>query len=160
MLRLFLFCLAAVWVVSLMLPSKDRLPPAGAAVRVTTPSEPRRDTELKRESNGHFYVHAKVNGQLVRFVVDTGATIVALTEEDAERVGLKLDPASYQIVGEGAGGPVRGQNVKLGSIEVEGKLVNDIEGVVLEGGSMSLLGQAYLSRLTEVKMAGEYMVLR
>lgn len=160
MIRLLVFCFAAVWALSFMLPSKSGLPPAGEAMRVTIPSEPRRDTELRRENNGHFYVHAKVNGQLVRFVVDTGATIVALTEEDAERVGLKVNPATYQIVGEGAGGAVRGQVVTLGSIEVEGKLVNDVEGVVLEGGSMSLLGQAYLSRLTEVKMSGEYMVLR
>ena len=128
MFRLFLFCLGAVWAVSLILPGKTDLPPAGEAVRVTTPSEPRRDTELRRESNGHFYVHAKVNGQLVRFVVDTGATMVALTEEDAERVGLKVDPSTFQIVGEGAGGPVRGQDVRLGSIEVDGKLVNDVEG--------------------------------
>lgn len=160
MFRLFVFCLAAVWAVSLILPSTDRLPPAGAAVRVTTPSEPRRDTELRREGDGHFYVHAKVNGQLVRFLVDTGATMVALTVEDAQRAGLNVDPSTFDIVGEGAGGPVRGQDVKLGSIEVEGKLVNDIDGVVLEGGRMSLLGQAYLSKLTEVKMAGEYMVLR
>ena len=134
MFRLIVFCLAATWVVSLMVPGKHRAPEAGAAARVTTPSEPRRDTELQRESNGHFYVHAKVNGQLVRFLVDTGATMVALTVDDAERAGLNVNAATFQIVGEGAGGPVRGQDVKIGSIEVEGKLVNDIEGVVLEGG--------------------------
>ena len=160
MFRLFLFCLGAVWVVGLMLPSDEAVPPAGEAVRVTTPSEPSRDTELQREGNGHFYVHAKVNGQLVRFVVDTGATSVALTEDDARRAGIKVDRQDYQIVGEGAGGPVRGQRVQIGSIEVEGKLVNDISGAVLEGASISLLGQSYLSKLTEVKMAGEYMVLR
>ena len=160
MFRLFVVCLAATWLVSLMLPSNHPAPEAGAAVRVTTPSEPRRDTELQREGNGHFYVYAKVNGQLVRFLVDTGATMVALTVDDAERAGLKVNPATFQIVGEGAGGPVRGQDVTIGSIEVEGKLINDIEGVVLEGGSTSLLGQAYLSRLTEVKMSGEYMILR
>jgi aspartyl protease family protein len=160
MLRLFVFCLAAVWVVGLMLPDNDALPPAGDPVRATTPSEPPRDTELQREGNGHFYVHAKVNGQLVRFVVDTGATSVALTEEDAERVGIHVDRPNFEIVGEGAAGPIRGQRVQIGSIEVEGKLVNDVRGAVLEGSSMSLLGQSYLSRLTEVKMAGEYMVLR
>ena len=80
MLRLFFFCLAATWVIGLMLPSRIAFP-KGEPVRVTTPSEAPHDTELQREANGHFYVHAKVNGQLVRFVVDTGATVVALTRE-------------------------------------------------------------------------------
>ena len=159
MLRLFFFCLAAAWVVGLMLPSKNAFP-KGEPVRVTSPSEAPRDTELEREANGHFYVHAKVNGQLVRFVVDTGATVVALTREDAERVGLDVDPANFRIIGEGASGAVSGQNVMLGSIEVDGKLANDVEGVVLAGSSMSLLGQSYLSRLSEVKMSGQYMILR
>ena len=159
MIRLLFFCLAAVWVIGLMLPDGNRSP-KGQPVRVTTPSEAPRDTELEREANGHFYVHAKVNGQLVRFVVDTGATIVALTQEDAERVGLDVDPAKFRIIGEGASGAVMGENVKLGSIEVDGKLANDVEGVVLADSSMSLLGQSYLSRLNEVRMSGEYMILR
>ena len=159
MFRLFFFCLAATFVIGLMLPGKNAFP-KGEPVRVTTPSEERRDTELEREANGHFYVHAKVNGQLVRFVVDTGATVVALTREDAERVGLNVDPANFRVIGEGASGAVSGQNVMLGSIEVDGKLANDVEGVVLAGSSMSLLGQSYLSRLSEVKMSGEYMILR
>ena len=159
MLRLFFFCLAATWVIGLMLPSRNAFP-KGEPLRETTPSEAPHDTELQREANGHFYVHAKVNGQLVRFVVDTGATVVALTREDAERVGLNIDPANFQIIGEGASGAVSGQNVKIGSIEVDGKLANDVEGVVLSDSSMSLLGQSYLSRLGEVKMSGEYMILR
>ena len=159
MLRLFIFCLAAAWGLSLVLPGRSVVP-TSAPGRVTTPSEPARDTELQREANGHFYVYAKVNGQLVRFVVDTGATIVALNREDAERVGIDVNPANFQVVGEGASGLVRGQNIKIGSIEVDGKLVNDVDGVVLADSSMSLLGQTYLSRLTEVKMSGEYMILR
>src|SRR5690349_13789877 len=117
MFRLLIFCLAAAWGISLMLPGKS-LTPTSAPERVTTPSEPAHDTELQRDANGHFYVHAKVNGQLVRFIVDTGATIVALNQEDAERVGIPVNPANFQVVGEGASGLVRGQNIKIGSIEV------------------------------------------
>jgi aspartyl protease family protein len=128
--------------------------------RVTTPFEPRKATELTRSSSGHFYTYARVNGELVRFLVDTGATGVALTVEDAERVGIKVDPASFDVVGEGAGGPVRGQLATIDSVEVEGKLVNDVSGVVLEGSSLSLLGQSYLTRMGEVQMSGDYMILR
>jgi aspartyl protease family protein len=133
---------------------------SGNAHRVTTPSEPPRVTELERTSSGHFYTYAKVNSELVKFVVDTGADVVALTKEDAERVGLKVDPSSFEVVGEGASGPVRGAPVRIGSIEVDGKLVNDVNGIVLADSSLSLLGQSYLSQLNEVKMSGDYMVLR
>jgi aspartyl protease family protein len=159
MIRLALFCFAVVWGISFLVPSKSAFS-SGPPVRATSPSEAPHDTELEREANGHFYVHAKVNGQLVRFVVDTGATVVALTREDAERVGLAVDPNNFQVIGEGASGAVAGQNVKIGSIEVDGKLVNDVDGVVLANSNMSLLGQTYLSRLNEVKMSGEYMILR
>src|SRR4051812_7172265 len=103
----------------------------GSPHRVSTPSEPRKVTELLRSDNGHFYTYAKGNGELVRFLVDTGAGGVALNAEDAERVGLKVDPASFEVVGEGASGPVRGKLVTIDSVEVDGKLVNDVSGVVL-----------------------------
>ena len=128
--------------------------------RVTTPSEPPRETQLERSASGHFYTYAKVNGEYVRFVVDTGADVVALTREDAERLGIKLDPSSFEVVGEGASGPVRGAPVRIDSVEVDGKLVNDVQGIVLADSSLSLLGQSYLSRIQEVKMTGDYMVLR
>ena len=118
----------------------------GAPQRVSVPSEPRKVTELERSSNGHFYTHAKVNGQLVRFLVDTGATDVALTVEDAQRAGLDVNPDTFEIVGEGASGPVRGKLIKIGSVEVEGKLVNDLNGVILADSNLSLLGQSYLNR--------------
>src|SRR3712207_8230944 len=49
-----------------------------------------------------FYANVEVNGQLVRFLVDTGATGVALTEADAERIGLQFDRGEYEEVGMGA----------------------------------------------------------
>ena len=121
----------------------------------------RRETVLEREANGHFYTHAKVNdSDLVHFVVDTGATVVALTVEDARRLGIPVNPSEFTVVGEGASGFVRGQEVMLKSVEVEGKRVDNVRGVVLEGSRLSLLGQAYLSRMGEVEMSGDYMVLK
>ena len=134
--------------------------PSGNPHRITTPSEPPRDTVLERSDSGHFFTYAKVNGQLAKFVVDTGADVVALNMEDAERVGVKFNPAEFEVIGEGASGPVRGEPVMIDSIEVDGKLVNDVRGVVLENSSKSLLGQSYLSRMGEVQMRGDTMVLR
>lgn len=140
--------------------SSEATPSAGNPHRVTTPSEPRKVTELERSPSGHFYVHAKVNGELVRFLVDTGATSVALSEDDAQRVGINFDPAAFEVVGEGASGPVRGKLVMIDSVEVEGKLVNDVSGVVLADSDLSLLGQSYLTRMGEVQMTGDYMLLK
>jgi aspartyl protease family protein len=113
-----------------------------------------------REGNGHFYAHAKVNGELVRFVADTGASSVALTVADAERLGIPIKPATFEVVGEGASGPVRGERVMLDSVDIEGKRVENVRAVVLEGSRLSLLGQSYLSRMGEVQMKGDYMILK
>ena len=133
---------------------------SGHPHRVTKPSQAAQTTELTRESNGHFYTYAKVNGELVHFIVDTGSTGVALTEADAARVGIDVNPATFDEIGEGASGAVRGKLVTIDSVEVEGKLVNDVSGAVLQGSKLSLLGQSYLSRMGNVEMSGDYMVLR
>src|SRR5687768_6327358 len=115
------FIIIVVALLTLRCMGSGATPSSGNPHRVRTPSEPRKVTELERSPSGHFYTHAKVNGELVRFLVDTGATGVALTVEDAKRVGIKVDPSSFEVVGEGASGLVRGQLVTLDSVEVEGK---------------------------------------
>ena len=120
---------------------------------------PWRETRVRRSGDGHFYVHAMVNGQLVRFMVDTGATGVALTVRDARHVGIPVDRRAFTVIGSGASGPVRGQFIELDSVEVEGKLASNVRGAVAEGLDISLLGQSYLSRL-DVRMGGDEMILR
>lgn len=150
-----IFVIAAGVAIGIAWPGGEGPPQAAAA-----DSGERRETVIERESNGHFYVNAKVNGELVRFVVDTGATGVALTEDDARRAGLQFSTRDFEHVGEGAAGPIRGTLVTIDSIDVDGKTVEDVSGAVLEGSQLSLLGQSYLSRMGEVQMRGDYMVLR
>lgn len=134
--------------------------PDGAPAAVQNGEFAPRETILERERNGHFYVHAKVNGELVRFLVDTGASGVALTVSDAQRVGIAFAPSEFEEIGRGASGLVRGKLVTLDQIEIDGKKVQNVSGAVLEGSDLSLLGQSYLSRLGEVTIRGDYMVLR
>ena len=153
-----LFAMALVGTaIGLALPASGPPPMAAAA---KSSSEAPRETVLEREDNGHFYVHAKINGELVRFVVDTGASTVALTEEDAQRVGLDINPDAYEYIGEGASGPVQGQLVTIDKVDVDGKVVDNVSGAVLKGSKLSLLGQSYLTRMGEVQMRGDTMVLR
>jgi aspartyl protease family protein len=153
--------LIIVVVIGLMIglawPSDDKSHVVAGAVQ---PGE-RRETLLERQSNGHFYTHARINDkELVHFVVDTGATVVVLTVDDARRLGIPVNPAEFEVVGEGASGPVRGQDIMLDSVEVDGKRVENVPAAVLEGSNLSLLGQAYLSRMGQVQMSGDYMVLK
>ena len=160
MVKPFVFMVAAGIVIGLAWPSNEREAPAAAAATESVPPGDRRETTLVREDNGHFYAHAKVNGELVRFVVDTGASTVALTVEDAERVGIPVNPATFEVVGEGASGMVRGKHIIPESVDIDGKRVDNVRASVLEGSRLSLLGQSYLSRMGEVQMKGEYMVLK
>src|SRR3954470_17304965 len=106
------------------------------------------DTVLDRSGGGHFLAVADVNGEPIRFVVDTGADMVALTEEDARRAHVDFDPNQFMVVGKGAGGPVRGQEGRIGKIVLDGKRATDVYGVVLEGADMSLLGHSYLRHIS------------
>lgn len=135
----------------------DSLGPARGAPQVS-------DTDagtviLTRSFDGHFYADAQVNGTTVHFLIDTGASIVALSDADARRAGLTLsgDP---QIIGSGAGGEVWGHVVRLNRVELGVKSVSDTEAVVLEGGDRSLLGQSFLSKFGSVEINGDTMVLR
>jgi len=155
--------------VGLMLPSArgDEAPPVSTSTSAAepglAPAQPTNapeETRLARAPSGHFHAHALVNGASVEFIVDTGATTIALTMADARRIGIPFDRANFQIVGTGAGGPVRGQEVTIGTVSVDGKEVQSLRGVVLEGLETSLLGQAYLSQIGSVEMSGDEMILR
>jgi aspartyl protease family protein len=114
--------------------------------------------EIARAADGHFYLDAQVNGAQVHFLVDTGATIVALTAADAQRAGIALP--SKRITAEGAGGaieivPVTIERIAAGPLEARG-----VEGAVARELSISLLGQSFLSRVGNVQISGDRMVLR
>lgn len=180
MLKPLLSVIAVGIAIGLMIPAADEsaVPAAGTFEAHSSPTKashasppPRarrhhayaempRETRLERRSNGHFYVTADVNGYPVEFVVDTGATSVALTEEDARRLGIAFNPYQFTVVGRGASGDVRGQPVVLDTVDIDGKRVSSVPGVVLEGLDVSLLGQSYLSRIGGVQMSGDQMALR
>lgn len=121
---------------------------------------PGQSTQLARAGNGHFNASVSVNGQPVEMMVDTGATVVALTVDDARRLGFTVDPAQFREVGSGASGPVRGVPVVLDDIAVEGRHASGVDAVVLEGLDRSLLGQSFLRRLDQVDITGDTMTLR
>lgn len=117
-------------------------------------------TTLNRGPDGHFYADAQVNGVTVHFLVDTGASGVALSAADARRVGLPFFATEFAPVGRGASGVVRGKLVTLDRVSLGGKSVEQVSGAILEGSEMSLLGQSFLSRMGTIEMTPDRMVIR
>jgi aspartyl protease family protein len=115
---------------------------------------------LDRSSDGHFYAQAQVNGMPVKFLVDTGATNIALSREDAQRAFIATDPEMDEVIGSGASGAVKGQIVKLDRVTLGPAEVLDIDAAVLAGGKQSLLGQSFLAQFESVTIEGNKMVLR
>ena len=111
-------------------------------------------------ANGHFHTEASIGGTKVRFLVDTGASVVALTEADAWRVGIPFSTSDFVPVGRQVSGELRGKPVMLGEVRVGSKVVRDVEAVIVEGATMNLLGQSFLRRAGRIEMDGETMVLR
>ncbi|MBA4048559.1 MAG: TIGR02281 family clan AA aspartic protease [Sphingomonas sp.] len=176
--RLTLFLVAVVGaalglMVPLSPPLPPPLPPPGAAppdraggafsvapIVVAPPLAPPSETVLDRTPAGHFVAVADVNTMPIRFVVDTGADIVALTEADARQANIAFDPLQYRVIGRGAAGDVRGQEVTLDSLVLDGKRATNVRAVVIEGGNVSLLGHTYLRQLQSVSIEGDRMRLR
>lgn len=118
------------------------------------------EVAISRSSDKHYYAQAEVNGHAVRFLVDTGASETALTEEDARKVGIAVDPSKFELVGEGASGMVRGQYVQVASIDVDGIRRSNTKAVVVEGADVSLLGQPFLESIDEIVIRRGEMTLR
>ena len=115
---------------------------------------------LKREPNGHFYADAEVNNMTIHFMVDTGATGIALTREDARRAGLAVSAGMFEVVAEGASGDVKGEWVTLDSVKLGQQEAKQVPAVILDGGQQSLLGQSFLQQFTTVEIKGDRMLLR
>lgn len=118
------------------------------------------DIVLPRQSDGHFYVDADVNGAKVRMLVDTGASGIALSRADARRVGIGISIGMPNVVGKGASGDVRGEYIVIDRISLGEKSATAVPAVVLDGGSVSLLGQSFLKQFASVEIRGDRMVLR
>ena len=115
---------------------------------------------LPRAGDGHFYAQARIDTRDYRMLVDTGASVVALTGEDARNIGLDWDPNALVPVAHGASGPVLGVPVVLDSIAVGDFEARGVQAIVVpEGLPVSLLGQSFLSHVAKVEIARDELTL-
>jgi aspartyl protease family protein len=119
------------------------------------------EVQLQRDSDSHFYVNAVVNGSSIRMMVDSGASMIALTRRDAEAIGIDVDSLPASGSANTAGGVVPVRPVELNSVGVDGLTVVSVQAAVIDADMpTSLLGQSFLSRLQSVEVSGDTMTLR
>ena len=119
------------------------------------------DVTLRATGNGHFETTAEINGRDVDVMVDTGATLVALTYEDAERAGIYLQQSDFTHSVSTANGIAKVAPVDIGAISIGSITVRNVRGAVTERGKLhkTLLGMTFLGRLSRVEMRRNDLVL-
>jgi aspartyl protease family protein len=118
----------------------------------------RQSVSLTADARGHFAAAGSLNGYPMTFLVDTGATTIAISADEARRIGL--DYKAGQAMGVGtAAGVIPAWRVVFNTVKVGGISVNQVEGMVLETGlGVPLLGMSFLNRM-EMKRDGQTMTL-
>lgn len=117
---------------------------------------------LKREEDGHYWARAEVDHVSLKFLVDTGASVVALTWRDAQRLRLKPEELEFKWRIRTANGETFGASVLLESIRIGEVEVENVEAMVMRDGLLdnSLLGISFLEQLYSYEFKGDTMIIR
>jgi aspartyl protease family protein len=142
-----------------------RAPNQLMVARPATPVEPPPSNPdsvvVPPDAMGHFRVEGRIEGQFVQFVVDTGASVIALTSEDAGRLGIHPTPMDFRALVKTANGTVHAAPIQLDMVEVGNLMVRDVAAMVLPDRALSdnLLGLSFLSRLRHFEYTDGKMIL-
>ena len=141
----------------------DLVPEPGRAVvaqKQTSKSD--RTVVLRAGTNGHYEARAHINGRAVDVMVDTGASLVALTFEDAEAAGIFPRAADFKHTVQTANGVARVAAVTLDQVSIEDITIRNVQGFVSERGKLgtTLLGMSFLSKLSRAEMSRGTLTLQ
>ncbi|TNE36330.1 MAG: TIGR02281 family clan AA aspartic protease [Alphaproteobacteria bacterium] len=130
-----------------------------------TPSKPRSNGDgtvtLYRSQGDHFVADGRINGQAVRFLIDTGASDIALPIDVAERIGIDTRRLTFNRPYSTANGLTLGASIRLQKVTIGDITLYDVEASVMQKGSdMTLLGMSFLGRLKGYEVSGNKMTLR
>ena len=154
---------------SFMAQMADKMSPAAASA-TTAPRKAAVETEapasgrtlsIARDARGHFQTDGRIDGQRIDFMVDTGASVIALNEKSAARFGLRPGRGDYNATVSTANGTIKAARTRLAMVEIGGLIVRDVDAMVLpdEALSVNLLGLSFLSKLKRFEYANGKMVL-
>ena len=120
-----------------------------------------RTASLRKEGDGHFWATAYVNGMPVKFLVDTGASVVALNERDARHIGLNSEELEKNAEVRTAAGRVKAASAMIDKIEIDGVTIKNVQAVIIDKGlEHSLLGMSFLNRLDGWDVTPTAIVIR
>ncbi|MCA3612012.1 MAG: TIGR02281 family clan AA aspartic protease [Methylobacterium sp.] len=131
-----------------------------ASANMATPAA--RVVALQADRRGHFAADLWVNNQFVKTLVDTGASVVAFSHEDAQKAGIHPKPGDYVIPVQTANGVVRAAKARIPELRLQGIVVRDVEATVMPPGALNitLLGMSFLKRLKSFEMNGNTLILK
>jgi aspartyl protease family protein len=171
MRNIMIFAALMVFLGTVMAQVADKMTPAPAAAtttaaRKTSPAETvaqagNRSLSIPRDARGHFETEGRIEGQRIAFMVDTGASVIALNESSAARFGLRPARGDYKASVTTANGIIKAAPTRLAMVDIGGLIVRDVDAMVLPDAALSenLLGLSFLSRLKRFEYANGKMVL-
>lgn len=117
---------------------------------------------LRRANDGHYQADVRINGQRLRMMIDTGASMVAIPYEEAERLGVDVDALTFNRRVETANGVAYDAPTKLDRVAVGDIVLRDVRAGVASPGGLDtpLLGMSFLNRLQSYSFAGETLTLK
>jgi aspartyl protease family protein len=128
------------------------------AEAVGTPVQQGRETRIPMAIDGHFWVEARLNGQKVRFLVDSGATMTTVDRQTASKAGVQVSPQRDQFVRTG-NGIIRVSSGRAAELEVGGISRSDVGLQVADNDDLNVLGMNFLSSLSRWGVEGRWLVL-
>ena len=167
MRNILIFAAILIGLGTFMAQMADKMTPAPASATtasrnaVTVAQAGGRSLSIPRDARGHFQTDGRIDGQRIDFMVDTGASVVALNEKSAARFGLRPSRGDYNATVSTANGTIKAARARLAMIDVGGLIVRDVDAMVLpdEALSENLLGLSFLSRLKRFEYANGRLVL-
>jgi aspartyl protease family protein len=168
MRNIMIFAVVMVGLGTIMAQMADRMTPALANTvsRKVVPADNvapagLRSVSIPRDNRGHFQTEGRIDGQRIGFMVDTGASTIALNETSAARFGLRPSRGDYNATVTTANGTIKAARTRLAMVDVGGLVVRDVDAMVLpdEALSENLLGLSFLSKLKRFEYANGTMVL-
>jgi aspartyl protease family protein len=134
----------------------------GTAMTVETSAGGLTEVKIRRRLDGHFTASVAVNGETIPMIVDTGASSIVLTPEDAKKAGIDPKKLTYRIPVLTANGRTVAARVRLKEVAIGPLDRTKVEALVAQPGALtrSLLGMSFLSRLRSYEFSGDFLTLR
>ena len=117
---------------------------------------------IAADQGGQFNTSVEIGGQLVPMLVDTGATVIALSAKDAQLLGISPMPSDFTVKISTANGVIKAARTMLSEVRLENITVRGVQAVVMPEGALqkSLLGMSFLRKLKRFEVASGKLILR